>query len=58
MYSQVTIVNWFGAIVLDIWLYILGQRDRLLVSTVIQNRECIEHSMQFSEKLGELHPLM
>jgi len=43
---------------LDIWVYILGQRDRLLVHTVMQKRECIEHSMQFSEKLGELHPQM
>jgi len=30
----------------------------LYFDTVMQKRECIEHSMQFSEKLGELHPLI
>jgi len=29
----------------DIWVYILGQQDSLLGPTVMQKRECIEHSM-------------
>ena len=36
-----TIANGFGAILLDILVYILGQRDRLLVPTVVQKNECI-----------------
>jgi len=39
----VTILNWFGAIVSDILVYILDQQDRFLVSTVMQKGECIEH---------------
>jgi len=42
----------------DIWMDILGQRDRLFVLYSYAKRECIEHSMQFSEKLGKLHHQM
>jgi len=47
-----TIVNWFGAIVLDITTYLRSARS-FACSYSCAKKECIEHLMQFWEQLSK-----